>query len=40
MSRHEQEAWEADERRRQRGEEPIPQDEVLRELCITEADLR
>jgi hypothetical protein len=40
MSQHEREAWEADERRKQRGEEPIPHEEVLRELGITEANLR
>ena len=40
MSQHEQEAWEADERCRQRGEEPILHEEVLRKLGITDADLR
>jgi hypothetical protein len=40
ITEHEQAAWEADERRRQRGEAPIPHEEVLRELGITEPDLR
>jgi hypothetical protein len=39
MSQHEQEAWEADELRSQRGEAPIPH-EVLHEFGITDVDLR
>ena len=40
MTEHERAAWDADERRRQRGESPIPHDEVLRELGIEESELR
>ena len=40
MSEHERAAWDADEHRRQRGESPISQEEVLRELGLTESDLR
>ena len=40
MSEHERTTWEADERRRRRGESPISGEEVLRELGFTESDLR
>ena len=40
MSEHERTAWEADERRRRRGESPISGEEIMRELGFTESDLR
>ena len=40
MSEHERTAWEADERRRRRGESPISGEEVLMDLGFTESDLR
>ena len=40
ISEHESAAWDADERRRQRGEAPASHVEMLGELGLTESDLR
>ena len=40
MTEHERTAWEANERRRQRGQTPISHDELLRDLGVTKSDLR
>ncbi|MDQ2899085.1 MAG: hypothetical protein M3Y07_04700 [Acidobacteriota bacterium] len=39
ISEHEEEALQASEERRQRGELPLSHEQVLRELGITESDL-
>jgi hypothetical protein len=40
MSDRERAAWEADQKRRERGEPPVSADEVLGDLGLLEEDLR